>query len=651
MPSARPYRLGRLLLLISLVLCGCALLRTALGIGGIGFSEALYDAGMGTAALAWSLRLLVPGPGRIEAACWTGAAVLWGAGAVATAVERTPIHGDAPLTFADLLMFGAGLLIVLGLVIYAHAAVPRPVRLTRVLDGLLSALTIAALGTAVLLVSTLGAPHASSVAGTAFPAVAIIVVAAAVGLLALRGWAWDRRFALFAAAGALDAVSEILYRHAQAHGGVADFGSVYDAGWMLAAVLLAAGVWAEPTPASTRPRRAEIVVPVLLGAAALVLLVFEGVIRRSSTVAVTLAGLAVATLLVRMALSLTANYRLLARTQKEATTDAVTGLGNSRSLTHDLERLGDAGETLVLLDLNGFKGFNDRFGHVAGDHLLRRIGQALRLASGPGARCYRMGGDEFCVLVPTGADVSPAAIAAASTQAGDGYTVTAAYGSVRLPEEAADGVSALRLADERMYADKHDAGGRARPVIDTLLTLLDERDPELRRHATAVARLADATAHVLGLGTADRRDLRHAAELHEIGTLTLPAGDGARLTANEAEEHTYVERHTISGARVIGTAPELNDVAALVRACRERWDGGGAPDGLAGEQIPLGARIVLVCHAFDALTSGRLGPPCTPEQALATLRREAGAAFDPAVVEAFAAAAMGSRSLTAATFL
>ncbi len=643
MPSALPPRLARVLLLSSLLLCGCSLLRTAAGIGGIDLAEALYDAAVATACGTLVLRLLVPGPGRAEIVWWTAGIALWIAGAIATAITGTSADGDASVTFSNALLFGTGPCILLGMIVYGRSSVPRPIRVTRILDALLSALTVAAAGAAVIVESALGASGDATVTGAVFPSAAIVVVAAAVGLLALRGWAFDRRFVLLGAAGTIVAVTEILYRHAQAHGTIAQFGTVYDAGWMLGVALLAAGAWSEGRPASRRPRRAEIVIPVFLGAAALALLVAEGTVHRTAPVTVTLAGLAVATLLVRMALSLTANYQLLARTQQEAVTDNVTGLGNSRSLTRDLERLGDAGETLVLLDLNGFKGYNDRFGHVAGDHLLRRIGHALRLAGGPGARTYRMGGDEFCVLVPTSANVSPGAIAAAATQAGDGYTVTAAYGSVRLPDEAADGVAALRLADERMYADKHDAGGRARPVVDTLLTLLGERDPELRRHANAVARLADATAHVLGLGTADRRDLRHAAELHEIGLLALAPGA-------EEEAQPQVERQTVAGERTIATAPELGDVAGLVRSCRERWDGRGAPDGLTGEQIPLGARIVHVCHAFDVLTSGRDAAPRTPEQALSSLRRDAGAAYDPAVVEAFAAAAMGSRSLTAATF-
>jgi diguanylate cyclase (GGDEF)-like protein len=262
------------------------------------------------------------------------------------------------------------------------------------------------------------------------------------------------------AAGALcSTAAELLYRWAQAHGGVAQFGTLYDVVFMVGALLLTGAAWAQPRRIGTRPRRGEIVVPVALGAIALTVLVTVGADPRSSRVTLALAALAVATLLVRMAVSLTMNYRLLLQSQQDAVTDPVTGLGNSRGMTADLELLAGVPTTLVLLDLNGFKAYNDTFGHPAGDELLTRIGAALRRSAGADGRAYRMGGDEFCVLLPAGADADPADLAAAAVQRGDGYTVTAAFGAVALPEETRDPRAALRLADERMYADKRSRRG------------------------------------------------------------------------------------------------------------------------------------------------------------------------------------------------
>ena len=102
-----------------------------------------------------------------------------------------------------------------------------------------------------------------------------------------------------------------------------------------------------------------------------------------------------------------------------------------------------------------------------------------------------------------------------------------------------------------------------------------------------------------------------------------------------------MRQHTIIGDRILGAAPAMRPVAEIVRASHERWDGAGYPDGLAGEQIPLGARIVSVCDAFHAMTTPRpYQRTLTREEALAELRRCAGTQFDPAVVEAFCALAV-----------
>jgi diguanylate cyclase (GGDEF)-like protein len=225
---------------------------------------------------------------------------------------------------------------------------------------------------------------------------------------------------------------------------------------MLGGLLIASAVWNDQQPLPTEPRRAEIVVPIVLGAVALAVLIAEGAQRDSSPLALTLSGLAVATLLARMALSLNLNYRLLLRSREEALTDPVTGLGNNRRLVADLERLAGARSTLVLLDLNGFKAYNDRFGHPEGDVLLRRVGLGVTAAAGPDARTYRMGGDEFCVLLPAESPIDAPTVAAGAACAGEGFEVTAAFGAVALPDEAASALAALRLADERMYAHKRE---------------------------------------------------------------------------------------------------------------------------------------------------------------------------------------------------
>lgn len=630
-PFATP--LARALLYVSAALCVASVARTALGIGNARLAEAIYNLAIIASCATWCLRARVPDPARGAFVCGVVGSVLWLAGGIVTAIEGN----DPAFSLADVLMFGINPLICIGLFFYGRSAVPRPIVASRWADALLSAFTVGAVGAAFVIEGALASVSDAAVTAAVYPTGAVALAAVAVGLLALRGWSFDRRFALIVVGAAAFATTEILYRSAQVDNVTAEFGTFYDVGWMLGALLMATAAWQEQRPLPSEPRRTEIVVPIVLGTIALTVLIVEGASDRSSALTISLSGLAVATLLARMAFSLNLNYRLLLHSRREAITDSVTGLGNGRRLLADLERLGGSRATLVLLDLNGFKAYNDTFGHLAGDHLLRRIGAALDAGSGAEGRAYRMGGDEFCVLLPSDAATTPAALAAGAAQRGDGFTVTAAFGAVALPEEAGEATAALRLADERMYSHKRDGGGRAQPVLDALLALIEAHDPELRRHAEAVAQTADETATALGLSDAARRDVRHAAALHDVGTLALPAAVTDKAGPLDDEERAFVEHHTIFGERVISTTPELRAVATIVRASHERWDGTGYPDGLAGEAIPLGARIVFACHALDAMTSERPHAPARPlGEAVATLRRCSGSSFDPTVVAALA---------------
>jgi HD-GYP domain-containing protein (c-di-GMP phosphodiesterase class II) len=143
--------------------------------------------------------------------------------------------------------------------------------------------------------------------------------------------------------------------------------------------------------------------------------------------------------------------------------------------------------------------------------------------------------------------------------------------------------------------------------------------------------------------------VRHAAELHDVGKMAIPDAILDKPGPLDPTEWSFIRRHTIIGERIVAAAPALRQVAALVRASHEHWDGSGYPDGLAGDEIPLGARIVAVCDAFDAMVANRpyrVGMP--PDLALAELWRCAGSQFDPAVVSAFAEAWAAQHAVTSA---
>jgi HD-GYP domain-containing protein (c-di-GMP phosphodiesterase class II) len=270
--------------------------------------------------------------------------------------------------------------------------------------------------------------------------------------------------------------------------------------------------------------------------------------------------------------------------------------------------------------------------------MLARLGRRLDAAAGPGANAYRLGGDEFCVLALDGRSVDEhvVEIAGALCEQGDGFAVTSSYGLVRIPDEAAAPSDALRIADRRMYAQKHGRESSAgRQTRDVLLRALGERSPVLVEHVADVAALAVDTARLLGLPGHEVDAVRQAAELHDVGKVAIP--DTILLKAGPLDdaEWDFVRQHTVIGERIIGAAPALAHVARIVRSTHERWDGGGYPDRLAGTEIPLGARIVAVCDAVSAMVSDRpyrlaLGLPAALEE----LERCAGTQFDPDVVAA-----------------
>jgi diguanylate cyclase (GGDEF)-like protein len=335
----------------------------------------------------------------------------------------------------------------------------------------------------------------------------------------------------------------------------------------------------------------------------------------------------------------------MAEREEQATTDELTSLGNRRALNADLARAVEHAllgrpSLVAIFDLDGFKHYNDTFGHQAGDALLARLGGKLAETMAGRGGAYRLGGDEFCLLVPVGDEGAGDTIqraATALTELGDGFAVRSSHGVAHIPSEAAEPDAALRLADQRMYDQK--GLGRAsakRQSRDVLLQALREHTPELGDHTAGVRELAEAVARRLGLDTSEVDAAGDAADLHDVGKVAIPRSILDKPGPLDDGEWAFMRRHTVIGERIVAAAPALADVAPAVRSSHERWDGGGYPDGLAGEAIPLGSRIVAVCDAFDAMIADRpYAAARTVEDALDELRRCAGGQFDPIVVEAF----------------
>jgi diguanylate cyclase (GGDEF)-like protein/putative nucleotidyltransferase with HDIG domain len=344
--------------------------------------------------------------------------------------------------------------------------------------------------------------------------------------------------------------------------------------------------------------------------------------------------------------------------REQALTDALTGLGNRRRLAAELsQRLVEVPESpkdtlvLMLFDLDGFKSYNDTFGHPAGDALLTRLGSKLAAAVAPHGTAYRLGGDEFCTLLPTTLDdlESDVAVAAeALREQGETFSVSASCGAVLLPHEATTPDYALQLADERMYERKRTRASSAKEQTrDVLIRIMHAKQPGLREHSTGVARLAVSMGRRLGMNAEQLDELGRAAELHDIGKVGIPDAILEKRGTLDAGEWEFIHQHTILGERILSAASALRPVAKIVRASHERWDGRGYPDRVSGEDIPLAARIVGVCDAYEAITSERCYRPArSHEEARQELLQEAGHQFDPVVVEAFLAELDGPEPAT-----
>jgi diguanylate cyclase (GGDEF)-like protein len=512
------------------------------------------------------------------------------------------------------------------------------------LDGGVVGLTIAAVAAALVLdpvLATSPSRLGGEIVNVAYPVGDLALLVFVAVAYSLSHWRPGRSWLLLGAGITLSAVADLIFAYQSAKGTYVS-GTVLDAMWPASMCLFALSAWVSCRRVAEKRVDAghTIVLSLIAAAIALALLVIAAFVHLSAF-AVVLAAVAMGLAGLRASVTYLENLRILRRSALEAVTDPLSGLGNRRRLMGDLEHLlsAEGRSTLLFFDLNGFKRYNDSFGHAAGDALLARMGGALRTAIGGAGRAYRLGGDEFCVLLDGRVERHDSLVAtatAALVERGSGFTVSSSMGLAVVPDDASTPSAALQLADERMYADKagSSTAGRA-PARDVLMQLLTERTPSLHTHVEGVGALTTAVAVRFKLGAEELDELQRAAELHDIGKLAIPDEILDKPGVLSESEWRFMRQHPVIGERILSAAPSLRPVARLVRSSHERWDGRGYPDGLAGTKIPLGARIIAVCDAYDAMVSDRCYRLARSEEdAIKELRRTAGTQFDPSVVEA-----------------
>jgi diguanylate cyclase (GGDEF)-like protein/putative nucleotidyltransferase with HDIG domain len=301
----------------------------------------------------------------------------------------------------------------------------------------------------------------------------------------------------------------------------------------------------------------------------------------------------------------------------------------------------DRSLALVLLDLDNFKAVNDLHGHEAGDDLLCWVVEGVKRSVRAMDTVGRLGGDEFAVLAP---DVDRAAAEQLADRIRDVLAprVAVTIGIACYPVDGLDPDELQRHADRHLYDQKHGmparfaAGRRELSWAATLARAVDVRMASPSEHSAHVATYAAGIAERLGWGGADLAYLRVAAMLHDVGKITLPDHILKKPGPLDEAEYAEVKTHSVIGAEFVNRVDGLSLIALWIKHSHEHWDGSGYPDRLAGDQIPLASRILLVADAFDAMTSDRpYRSALSHEPALAELRRNAGRQFDPRCVTAF----------------
>ena len=356
-------------------------------------------------------------------------------------------------------------------------------------------------------------------------------------------------------------------------------------------------------------------------------------------------------------------------------------LGNRDPLTHDLLTLQSFRAqfeldvkraqryrrplSVALLDVDGFRALNLRHGYARGDAVILAVARAIRAGTRANDLGCRTGGDEFAILLPEtpaapalhamqrmlraledlevdGVQEVSASIGVASYHEGD--SAEALLAAARSALEQARAAGGRQVSPYRGSGPEEIAESGHGDIVEALASALQERDRFGGDHSESVVEMAGQVAESFGLDGDEVGRVRTAARLHDIGKVGVPDEILHKPGPLDEREWEIMRQHPVIGERILHAIPGMDRVAKVVRHEHERWDGAGYPDGISGEQIPIGARIILACDAYHAMTSDRpYRKAMDHSAAIAELNTHAGSQFDPEVVQALVGYLYGRR--------
>ena len=325
--------------------------------------------------------------------------------------------------------------------------------------------------------------------------------------------------------------------------------------------------------------------------------------------------------------------------------DKLTGLFNRAYFEEEMVRLNTPRQypiTILLGDCNGLKITNDLFGHLEGDRLLQTIAAILKKSTRHEDIVARWGGDEFAIILPrtdeqSAGQIRDRILQLCSETPGDPLQPSLALGCATNSDGSDDLVSLLKLAEDRMYRHKLTEGKSARnSILLSIEKMLYEKSCETEEHATRIALISHKVGQALGLDDYEMEELGLLSKLHDMGKIGIP--DNILLKPGKLDDREWelMKKHSEKGYELAKSTPELNNIADLILHHHERWDGGGYPSGLQGDDIPKLSRVLSIIDAYDVITHSRAYKPIQSKQeALQEIEKCAGKQFDPEISRIF----------------